>query len=141
MSVLAHHMSGKRTTQELNAPASLRRNWRIFARVTRKVVISLCAWVGVLILGAVLDQFIPVKAQLFGLVAMLVVACLVVGWGTIAKTKWGVNFAPISCPRCHLPVPSLRRPRSGRQRLWGGSTCSACGTEVDKWGREIPPNS
>jgi hypothetical protein len=24
-----------------------------------------------------------------------------------------------------------------RQAMWGGSSCTSCGAEIDKWGREI----
>lgn len=59
-------------------------------------------------------------------------------YGTFAKNKWGINLDPILCPSCKAPAPKVRTPRSLQQALWGGWTCSACGAEVDKWGREIP---
>jgi DNA-directed RNA polymerase subunit RPC12/RpoP len=62
---------------------------------------------------------------------------LLVIYGTIAKNKWGLNLRPISCPRCNTPLSMIRRPQNIRQTLWGGWTCSNCGTEVDKWGREV----
>jgi len=98
-------------------------------------------WLGALILFAVLDQFISIKTQLFVLFSVLSVGGLVVAYGTIAKNKWGINFSAVSCPRCCAPLPTQRHPRSRRQKLWGGWTCSACGTEVDKWGREHLPYS
>ena len=58
-------------------------------------------------------------------------------YGTITKTRWGINFDPLSCPRCNTPLPRLRDPQSTRQALWGGGTCAKCGTEFDKWGREV----
>jgi hypothetical protein len=58
-------------------------------------------------------------------------------YGTIAKTKWGINVNPVLCPRCRTPLPTVRRPLNTRQALWGGYTCAGCGTEVDKWGREV----
>ena len=42
------------------------------------------------------------------------------------------------------PIPIFsahcrRDSRSLRQSMWGGWTCPNCGTEVDKWGREVTP--
>lgn len=42
------------------------------------------------------------------------------------------------CPECGTPVPNARRPNSWRQALWGGWTCSECGTEMDRYGEELP---
>jgi hypothetical protein len=54
------------------------------------------------------------------------------------NTKWGLNFESVSCPRCKTEMKDYpRRPTSFRQMLWGGYTCSKCGCEMDKWGREI----
>ena len=69
---------------------------------------------------------------------------VLVTYGTIAKNRWGINIRPISCPRCNTPLPTVRQPHTVRQTLWGGWTCTKCGTEVDKWGRQVPsqkPNS
>jgi uncharacterized protein YggT (Ycf19 family) len=53
------------------------------------------------------------------------------------KNKWGVNPKRITCPHCNKPLPFIRKPKNMRQAFWGGSTCPYCGTEVDKWGREV----
>ncbi len=53
------------------------------------------------------------------------------------KNKLGINPKRITCPNCKKPLPFVRVPKNLRQTLWGGSTCPHCGTEVDKWGREI----
>jgi hypothetical protein len=45
------------------------------------------------------------------------------------------------CPNCGIPVPTFRHPTSLRQALWGGWTCSNCGTEMDRGGRELAANS
>jgi hypothetical protein len=58
-------------------------------------------------------------------------------YGTVKKNRWGVNLNSASCPRCGAPIPRVRTPRSLHQVMWGGSTCGICGTEVDKWGREV----
>jgi hypothetical protein len=51
--------------------------------------------------------------------------------------KWGINTADVSCPRCGLRMPKIRKPQNLRQCLWGGGTCQGCGCEVDKWGKEV----
>lgn len=99
----------------------------------------LALWLGVLILGAVLDQFVSVNTQLIAIFGVLAGGGLLIVYGTLAKTRWGINLSAVSCPRCHSPLPKQRQPTSRRQRLWGGWTCPACGVEVDKWGREILP--
>ncbi|MGH9714689.1 MAG: hypothetical protein ACRD5M_15450 [Candidatus Acidiferrales bacterium] len=70
---------------------------------------------------------------LFGILGL---GMLLVLFGTVAKNKWGINFEAVSCPRCGIKLPRMRKPGSARQVLWGGYTCSGCGAEVDKWGRE-----
>lgn len=40
------------------------------------------------------------------------------------------------CPECGTEVPTFRRPASVRQALWGGWTCSECGTEMDRHGND-----
>ena len=101
----------------------------------------LILWLGVLILCAVLDQFVSINTQFVVIFAALAVGGLLVAYGTIVKNNWGINLSAVSCPRCHSPLPKQRQPMSRRQRWWGGWTCSACGVEVDKWGREIPPGT
>lgn len=73
----------------------------------------------------------------FVIFGLLGIGLLAVVYGTFAKNSWGVNLSQIFCPRCTAPLPKARKPRSGRQSLWGGCTCSACGAEADKWGREV----
>ena len=73
---------------------------------------------------------------MFGVLAL---GMMLVAYGTIAKNKWGINFDPVSCPKCKTPLPRLREPQSFQQRAWGGWTCPVCGAGVDKWGREIEP--
>jgi len=76
---------------------------------------------------------IPVLVM-FGLLG---IGMVLVIFGTIAKNRWGINLDPVSCPSCNTPFPQIRQPQSMRQALWGGGTCSKCGAEVDKWGREV----
>ena len=70
---------------------------------------------------------------IFGLLGIGMVFVI---YGTIAKNRWGINLDPVSCPRCNTPFPQIRQPQNIRQTLWGGGTCTKCGAEVDKWGRE-----
>jgi hypothetical protein len=44
---------------------------------------------------------------------------------------------PIVCARCGWKLPYVRIPRSFRQLIWGGWTCSNCGAELDYSGKEI----
>jgi hypothetical protein len=75
---------------------------------------------------------------IFGLLG---IGMVLVIFGTIAKNRWGINLDPVSCPSCNTPFPQIRQPQSMRQGLWGGGTCSKCGAEVDKWGREVTAKS
>jgi hypothetical protein len=99
----------------------------------RKIVI----WLMVLILVSVLDRFVSPKTLLIVILAVLACGIVLVTVGTVAKGDWGMNFSAVSCPRCCGSLPSQREPANRRQRLWGGWTCSACGAEFDKWGREV----
>jgi hypothetical protein len=40
-----------------------------------------------------------------------------------------------NCPRCDEPIPTLRRPASFGQLVFGGTICSSCGHEVDGMGQ------
>jgi hypothetical protein len=71
------------------------------------------------------------------IIGLLAVGIVLVIHGTIAKNRWGINLGTVYCPRCNTPFPKVRTPQSSRQALWGGGTCSNCGVEVDKWGREV----
>jgi hypothetical protein len=80
-----------------------------------------------------------ILSLLFAAIVVLFSALLY--YGIKHKTRWGINPKPADCPRCGQPFPRIRKPQNRRQALWGGATCAHCGTEVDKWGREIPPYS
>lgn len=45
----------------------------------------------------------------------------------------------IQCPKCGEAQPRIRTPKNFRQFLWGGNTCSNCGTEMDRSGNEVLP--
>jgi len=69
-------------------------------------------------------------------IVLLLVGLAAVLYGTVAKTNWGVNLSPPKvCPKCGAPLASIRMPKTQSQALWGGWTCTACGAEIDKWGR------
>ena len=52
--------------------------------------------------------------------------------------RLGINVREKSCEVCGWPSPGGPRiPANLRQTLWGGWTCSNCGTESDKWGKPI----
>jgi hypothetical protein len=72
------------------------------------------------------------------LVVVLAIGLGLIIYGTIAKTRWGINFQPLSCPSCGTPVAQIRKPASGQEALWGGYTCQKCGCRMDKWGRQRP---
>jgi hypothetical protein len=71
------------------------------------------------------------------LLAFLGVGGVLVVYGTVRKTDWGINLKPLRCPRCETKRPLVRVPQSLRQAMWGGGFCAACGAHFDKWGREI----
>jgi hypothetical protein len=70
-------------------------------------------------------------------VLALIVFATLIAHGTMKKTDWGLNFGRVTCPRCGTAMPAIRSPSSFRETFWGGGTCSKCGCEMDKWGREI----
>lgn len=41
------------------------------------------------------------------------------------------------CPNCGENLPVIRMPRNLRQFLWGGWSCSRCGTEFDSLRKKI----
>ena len=55
------------------------------------------------------------------------------------RGRFGINVHVPKCPKCGQQVPAIRKPKSIRQFLWGGWTCTKCGCEIDKWGNEILP--
>jgi hypothetical protein len=68
------------------------------------------------------------------LVALAVGLVLVIH-GTIVKNRWGVNLRRVECPDCGTVMGRVRVPTSVAQAIWGGYTCPACKSELDKWGR------
>lgn len=41
------------------------------------------------------------------------------------------------CLDCGAPMPAIRKPANWKQALWGGWTCSRCGSEYDRWNRKV----
>lgn len=75
--------------------------------------------------------------QLF--IAAAAVVSLVTWLISLTKRRddYGLNLKMVRCAKCGQPLPRVRQPASWRQAMYGGSTCRNCGTEVDKWGREV----
>lgn len=71
--------------------------------------------------------------------SIIVTVCfsLIVIFSVKKNSRFGINFEIPNCPKCGQKLPSVRKPKSAQQALWGGWTCSACGCEIDKWGVEI----
>jgi hypothetical protein len=69
---------------------------------------------------------------------LLLSGALLVALGTVTKNRWGLNLDSTLCPSCKVPMPHIRKPQSLKHALWGGNICKQCGTESDKWGRQVP---
>ena len=65
-----------------------------------------------------------------------VVATIAMAMAIAASMQKQVN-AKGGCPECGTAVPMFRNPKSLRQALWGGWTCSLCGTEMDRNGNSL----
>jgi hypothetical protein len=73
-----------------------------------------------------------------GIIFVLFIGLTFLVVGTLNKKgKMGINTAKVNCPMCGNPMPAVRAPKNLRQFLWGGGTCSSCGCEMDKWGKQI----
>jgi hypothetical protein len=83
---------------------------------------------------------IPNSVALGVLIGLDLVVMAKVVHGTIVRNNWGINLNASPCSRCGTtpPTGNFRIPRALRHALLGGRTCSNCGGELDKWGREIP---
>ena len=51
--------------------------------------------------------------------------------------QMGINLGRVYCPKCGSKQPVIRKPKNERQAFYGGYTCKNCGTEMDKYGKEI----
>lgn len=71
------------------------------------------------------------------LVVGLMVACLIYLSVSLGKRALRISQAvqaKVSCPRCACARPTIRKPTSWRQALWGGWTCPQCQLEMDQKG-------
>ena len=68
------------------------------------------------------------------LISVSVTVAVVLAVNAIMQKK--IN-ARGGCPNCGTPVPRYRLPTSFRQSLWGGWTCAECGTDIDRYGKEL----
>jgi RNase P subunit RPR2 len=48
-----------------------------------------------------------------------------------------INLERVHCPKCTTLQPFLRAPANDSEALYGGTTCEHCGTEMDKYGKEL----
>lgn len=53
------------------------------------------------------------------------------------QSKNGINLKAVYCPNCKTKQPFIRIPKNTSQTLYGGTTCSKCGTELDKYGNIV----
>jgi hypothetical protein len=91
-----------------------------------KIVLLVCVvfLTAVTILGVVFGSEKPFWAAMpifFGLFAFH------------ALSTWAWSMP--DCPTCGTQQPARRKPTSLRQLMWGGWTCSNCGTEIDRHGK------
>ncbi len=56
-------------------------------------------------------------------------AAAVVILGLVAIRK------PVKCAACGAEQPKFRKPANAQQAMWGGTTCTGCGAEIDARGR------
>jgi hypothetical protein len=81
---------------------------------------------------------VTLGAAFYLIVSVIAIGMILIVYGTIFKTRWGINAAAsVECPRCHHVRGQIRKPTNLRQFLWGGGTCPSCGLEVDKWNRPV----
>ena len=68
-------------------------------------------------------------------VAGLIIGLVVVRRQSKLKGRWGVGSIVGICPRCGEHLPTIRKPTTSDEAMWGGWTCPSCGCKVDKYGR------
>ncbi|MFL0798778.1 MAG: transposase [Cellvibrionaceae bacterium] len=82
------------------------------------------------------DLIIPFIAVLVSfLISVAVFKLLSKTWPK--SGKMGINLEKVTCPKCGEEMPKVRKASNFRQLLWGGWTCSSCGTEMNKYGVEL----
>jgi hypothetical protein len=79
--------------------------------------------------------------EFLAILVILVLGALgaAVWYQTKTKGRWGIGSlsGDTRCPRCGARLPTIRKPASTQEMLWGGWTCTQCGCKIDKYGREI----
>ena len=50
--------------------------------------------------------------------------------------KYGINLRPVYCPNCGKKQSRVRAPKDNEEAMFGGSTCPACGTRMNKYGQK-----
>jgi predicted RNA-binding Zn-ribbon protein involved in translation (DUF1610 family) len=83
---------------------------------------------------------LPLSPQIIGGIAgaFAVLLAFYIGYRKKLKigegNEMGLNLSTDNkCPSCGTDLPTIRRPKTFRQMMWGGWTCDKCGTEFDKW--------
>jgi hypothetical protein len=115
----------------LPAPRQNRRGPRIFWSIILSV--SVAFWGLAVYLSHLPEDDALFVATMIGLLPLLLCGPFV--YGTLTKNGFGYNFSPVKCPTCQTLQPWKRKPADDDERLWGGWTCTNCGTKMDKWGR------
>lgn len=74
---------------------------------------------------------------IISLISIIIMVILLKIWPK--SGKMGINLGNVKCQNCNNDLPTIRKPKNLRQMLWGGWTCSRCGYEIDKYGKNIYP--
>jgi RNase P subunit RPR2 len=70
----------------------------------------------------------------------IIIICVAI-WLVVAskyKSKFGINLKRVYCPVCNTKQPIVRIPENGNQFLYGGTTCTKCHANLDKYGNVTP---
>ena len=89
--------------------------------------------------SAVVRSDVMSMTALFLAIVASVVTLLLIAKFWPRSGKMGINLKAVQCPSCGAPQPAVRVPRSLREVLWGGWTCSKCRCQMDKYGASIEP--
>jgi hypothetical protein len=74
------------------------------------------------------DLIVPLVGAVFGFAFVLPI---------VRGGRFGVTLRGVHCPQCGQLQPHVRVPKSVRQAFWGGFTCAACATEMDRDGKAL----
>ena len=76
--------------------------------------------------------------NIFWLIVIGGAVCILIILTIKKNKKWGINLDFNNhCPKCGISLPTIRKPTSVKQFMWGGWSCNNCGCQIDKWGAEI----